>query len=135
MRVLIGAVLAAVAIQIFGFLFWAVSPLPMNDLHALPNQAEIVPMLSKQGLATGVARIVRTEHTPATGWHLLGTARMGHDPQTSVVDARGRCHTTPNVIIADGSLFPTVGAVNPASTIGALALKIADDLANEVNAS
>jgi choline dehydrogenase-like flavoprotein len=39
------------------------------------------------------------------------------------------------VIVADGSLFPTVGAVNPASTIGALALKIADDLANEVNVS
>jgi choline dehydrogenase-like flavoprotein len=34
-----------------------------------------------------------------------------------------------NVIIADGSLFPTVGACNPGSTIGALALKLADALA------
>jgi len=36
------------------------------------------------------------------------------------------------VIVADGSLFPTVGAVNPGSTIGALALKLADGLAREV---
>lgn len=83
--------------------------------------------------AAEVKRIVRTEHAPGTGWHLLGTARMGHDPQTSVTDANGRCHTTPNVIVADGSLFPTVGAVNPASTIGAIALKLADDLAKEIN--
>ncbi len=85
--------------------------------------------------AAGVSRIIRTPHAPGTGWHLLGTARMGPDPKTSVTDAQGRCHTTPNVIVADGSLFPTVGAVNPASTIGALALKIADDLADEIGGS
>ncbi|MEM7127262.1 MAG: GMC family oxidoreductase [Chloroflexota bacterium] len=82
--------------------------------------------------AAGVAHVIPVPHAPLTGWHLLGTARMGNDPKTSVTDASGRCHTTPNVIVADGSLFPTVGAVNPGSTIGALALKIADDLANEV---
>ena len=59
------------------------------------------------------------------GWHLLGTARMGGDPTTSVTDARGRLHAVPNILVADGSLFTTVGAVNPGSTIGALALKIA----------
>ncbi len=82
--------------------------------------------------AAGVARMVTTAYAPLTGWHLLGTARMGRDPRTSVTDAQGRCHTTPNVIVADGSLMPTVGAVNPGSTIGALALKIAADLAREV---
>jgi len=70
---------------------------------------------------------------PLTGWHLLGTARMGRDPTNSVTDARGRCHAVPNLIVADGSLFPTVGAVNPGSTIGALALKLADDLAREMS--
>jgi len=35
------------------------------------------------------------------------------------------------LLVVDGSLFPTVGAVNPGSTIGALALKLADDLARE----
>jgi choline dehydrogenase-like flavoprotein len=35
-------------------------------------------------------------------------------------------------MVVDGSLFPTVGAVNPGSTIGALALKLADDLARDI---
>jgi choline dehydrogenase-like flavoprotein len=76
--------------------------------------------------AAGAHRIVRVPLAPYTGWHLLGTARMGDDPATSVTNADGRCHAVPNVIIADGSLFPTVGACNPGSTIGALALKLAD---------
>jgi choline dehydrogenase-like flavoprotein len=38
----------------------------------------------------------------------------------------------PNLLVADGSLFPTVGAANPASTIGALALKLVDDLARDL---
>ena len=68
---------------------------------------------------------------PFTGWHLLGTARMGSDPATSVTDRQGRCHEVKNLIVADGSLFPTVAAVNPGSTIGAVALKVADDLARD----
>jgi len=67
-----------------------------------------------------------------TGWHLLGTARMGSDPATSVTDGKGRCHDVPNLLVADGSLFTTVGAVNPGSTIGALGLKIAEDLVREI---
>ena len=78
--------------------------------------------------AAGAHRIVRLALAPYTGWHLLGTARMGGDPATSVTDANGCCHAVPNVIVADGSLFPTVGAANPGSTIGALALKLADAL-------
>jgi len=82
--------------------------------------------------AAGAHRVVRQPLAPVTGWHLLGTARMGTDPARSVTDAHGRCHEAANLIVADGSLFPTAGAVNPGSTIGALALKIADDLAREV---
>ena len=79
--------------------------------------------------AAGAHRTVRIPVAPLTGWHLLGTARMGNDPTTSVTDASGRVHGVADLIIADGSLFPTVGAVNPGSTIGAVALKFADDLA------
>jgi choline dehydrogenase-like flavoprotein len=80
----------------------------------------------------GAHRVARVPLAPLTGWHLLGTARMGNDPATSVTDGRGRCHAVPNLLVADGSLFPTVGAVNPGATIAALALKIGDDLAREV---
>jgi choline dehydrogenase-like flavoprotein len=82
--------------------------------------------------AAGAHRVSRVPLAPMTGWHLLGTARMGDDARTSVTDSRGRCHAVPNLVVADGSLFPTVGAVNPGVTIAALALKLADDLAREV---
>lgn len=84
--------------------------------------------------AAGAYRVNRVPLAPQTGWHLLGTARMGRDAATSVTDAQGRAHAVRNLIVADGSLFPTSGAVNPGLTIAALATKIADDLAVEVGA-
>ena len=60
------------------------------------------------------------------GWHLLGTARMGNDPERSVVNGWGRSHDVKNLFIVDGSIFVTSGGVNPTSTIQALALYIAD---------
>jgi choline dehydrogenase-like flavoprotein len=60
------------------------------------------------------------------GWHLLGTARMGTHASNSVVDGNGRSHDVKNLFIIDGSVFVTAGAVNPTSTIQAVALHIAD---------
>ena len=60
------------------------------------------------------------------GWHQMGTCRMGHDPGNSVVDSWGRCHDVKNLFIVDGSIFVTAGAVNPTSTIQALALYVGD---------
>ncbi|TAL87205.1 MAG: GMC family oxidoreductase [Rhodanobacter sp.] len=57
--------------------------------------------------------------------HLNGTARMGDDPKTSVVNADGRSWDIPNLWICDGSVFPTVGGVNPSLTIQALACRTA----------
>jgi len=58
--------------------------------------------------------------------HLNGTARMGDSPATSVVNADCRSWDVPNVWICDGSVFPTVGGVNPSLTIQAIALRTAD---------
>jgi choline dehydrogenase-like flavoprotein len=58
--------------------------------------------------------------------HMNGTARMGDDPRTSVVDTNCRCWDIPNLWICDGSVFPTVGGVNPSLTIQALACRAAD---------
>lgn len=66
--------------------------------------------------------------SPVLGWHLLGTARMGDDPASSVVDAHNRAHDVENLFIVDGSSFPTGGAVNPTNTIQALALRAADHI-------
>jgi choline dehydrogenase-like flavoprotein len=58
--------------------------------------------------------------------HLNGTARMGDDPSTSVVNADCRSWDIPNLWVCDGSVFPTVGGVNPSLTIQAIALRTAD---------
>jgi choline dehydrogenase-like flavoprotein len=63
-----------------------------------------------------------------TGWHLLGTAKMGVDPGSSVVDAWGRAHDIPNLFIFDGSIWPTSSGMNPTATIAALALRCSDQL-------
>ncbi|WP_309666223.1 GMC family oxidoreductase [Tabrizicola sp.] len=57
--------------------------------------------------------------------HQCGTARMGADPATSVVDPFCRAHDHPNLFITDASVLPTSAAVNPALTIAALALRTA----------
>jgi len=58
--------------------------------------------------------------------HLNGTARMGDDPRTSVVDADCRSWDIRNLWICDGSVFPTVGGVNPSLTIQAIACRTGD---------
>jgi choline dehydrogenase-like flavoprotein len=66
-----------------------------------------------------------------TGWHLLGTARMGTDPDTSVVDPWGRTHDVPNLFIMDGSVWPTSSGMNPTATIVAMALRGCEHLVGE----
>jgi choline dehydrogenase-like flavoprotein len=76
--------------------------------------------------AAGARAVEATPLHRAAGWHLMGTARMGSDPRRSVVDGYGRCHEVPNLYVIDGSAFTTGGAVNPTSTIQAVALRAAD---------
>jgi choline dehydrogenase-like flavoprotein len=63
--------------------------------------------------------------------HLVGAARMGNDPATSVVDRYGRSHDLANLFICDGSIMPTQGSANPGLTIQALAARTADYLISQ----
>ena len=65
----------------------------------------------------------------AAGEHSAGTCRMGEDPATSVCDRWGRLHGSGNVYVADASLLPTNGGVNPCLTTMANAWRVADALA------
>ncbi len=60
--------------------------------------------------------------------HQVGTLRFGPDPKTSVLDLHCRSHDVENLYVVDGSFFPSIGAVNPALTIMANALRIGDHL-------
>lgn len=76
--------------------------------------------------AAGAHKVMVNPLLRPAGWHLLGTARMGTNGSNSVVDGYGRSHDVKNLFIIDGSVFVTAGAVNPTSTIQAVALRIAD---------
>lgn len=57
--------------------------------------------------------------------HVMGTARMGTDPASSVVDPFGRVHGTDNVVVADSSVFVTASGYGPTLTLAALAARAA----------
>jgi choline dehydrogenase-like flavoprotein len=94
--------------------------LKMMD-HGIARAKEIL-------TAAGASNIAVESPILNGGWHLLGTARMGTDPERSVVNKWGRCHDVKNLFIVDGSIWVTSGGVNPTSTIQALALYIADSI-------
>lgn len=87
--------------------------------------ARITKDLKKAGYPIVLSRAF-DRRTPS---HQCGTARMGADPDHSVVDAFCRSHDHANLFIMDASVLPTSAAVNPALTIAALALRLADHLA------
>jgi len=66
--------------------------------------------------------------------HQCGTLVFGTDPKTSVLDTFCRTHDVENLFVVDASFFPSSAAVNPALTIIAQALRVADHLVcNELN--
>lgn len=69
------------------------------------------------------------------GWHHMGTTRMHPDPRKGVVDQHGRVHGISNLYVAGSSVFPTSGYANPALTVVALALRLADHLTAQMRAS
>ncbi|MDA0677190.1 MAG: GMC family oxidoreductase, partial [Chloroflexi bacterium] len=82
-------------------------------------------------LEAGATRVIENAHNVSAGWHLMGTARMGDDPERSVVDGYGQAHDADNLFVIDGSVFVTGAGVNPTPTIQAIALRTADYICRE----
>ena len=78
--------------------------------------------------AAGATDVIIESPLASGGWHLMGTARMGKDPQKSVVNEWGRSHDVKNLFIVDGSIFVTSAGVNPTRTIQTLALYVTDQI-------
>lgn len=89
--------------------------------HAVARASEVL-------RAAGAKDVYHEAPLGVAGWHLMGTARMGKDPEKSVVNEWGRSHDVKNLFIVDGSIFVTSAGVNPTRTIQALALYIADQM-------
>lgn len=81
--------------------------------------------------AAGARQIYAHGPVRNSGWHVMGTARMGSDPSRSVVDPRGKVHGVDGLYVVDSSVFVTSSCVNPANTIQAVALYLADAIAEE----
>lgn len=81
--------------------------------------------------AAGARRVYAHGPVRNTGWHVMGTARMGTDPSRSVVNPRGKVHGVEGLYVVDSSVFVTASCVNPANTIQAVALYLADAIAEE----
>jgi choline dehydrogenase-like flavoprotein len=67
--------------------------------------------------------------------HQAGTCRFGVDPDSSVLNVDCRAHEVDNLYVVDTSIFPSIGAVNPALTTMANALRVGDHLLDRLAAS
>ena len=66
------------------------------------------------------------------GIHEMGTARMGHDPKTSVLNKYNQLHEVPNVYVTDGAAMTSSGCTNPSITYMALSARAANHAVNEL---
>jgi choline dehydrogenase-like flavoprotein len=65
--------------------------------------------------------------------HEMGTARMGRDPKTSVLNGWNQVHTAPNLFVTDGACMTSASCVNPSLTYMALTARAADHAVSEIN--
>jgi len=84
--------------------------------------------LTKQALAPFPTQLVKQADNNHRIAHVCGTCRFGTDPKQSVLDDNNRAHDVENLYVVDGSYFPSSGGTNPALTIAANALRVADHL-------
>ena len=89
--------------------------LGMHHDHLLPHHAYLKNEIPVAGCA-----------------HQAGTCRFGADPLTSVLNTDCRAHEVDNLYVVDTSFFPSIGAVNPALTAMANAVRVGDHLANRL---
>ena len=76
--------------------------------------------------------IYEREYYPGMGIHEMGTARMGRDPKTSVLNRWNQVWDAPNVFVTDGSCMTSASCVNPSLTYMAITARAADHAVNEL---
>jgi choline dehydrogenase-like flavoprotein len=69
---------------------------------------------------------------PGLGIHEMGTARMGRDPKTSVLNQWNQIHAVPNVFVTDGSFMTSAACQNPSLTYMAMTARACDYAVSEM---
>ncbi len=84
--------------------------------------------------AAGMKEITAFDDPAAPGLciHEMGTARMGRDPKTSILNGWNQVHTVPNVFVTDGACMTSSGCVNPSLTYMALTARACDHAVDEL---
>jgi choline dehydrogenase-like flavoprotein len=91
------------------------------ELNAAAHyQPIMVDVLNAAGALDAIPVTADQQSPVPASRHIMGTLRMGSDPSSSVTDANGKFHDVANLYVADGSVFPTSGPMNPSLTIMAL---------------
>jgi len=90
---------------------------------------------AKEMLEAAGVKDVRTWDNPyevGMGIHEMGTARMGRDPKTSVLNGHNQVWDAPNVFVTDGAAMTSASCVNPSLTYMAMTARAADFAFNEL---
>ncbi len=93
-------------------------------------QNDAAEMLEAAGVKN--VRINKGESFLGMAIHEMGTARMGRDPKTSVLNANNQVHGVPNVFVTDGACMTSASCVNPSLTYMALTARAADFAVSEL---
>jgi len=93
-------------------------------------QEDAVEMLQKSGLKNVLG--FDNEHAPGWGVHEMGTARMGRNPKTSVLNGFNQVHAAKNVFVTDGACMTSSSCVNPSLTYMAITARAANHAVSEL---
>jgi choline dehydrogenase-like flavoprotein len=91
---------------------------------------DAVEMLERAGVKDIVG--FDKEHEPGYGVHEMGTARMGRDPKTSVLNKTNQVHACKNVFVTDGACMTSSSCVNPSLTYMAITARAANHAVSEL---
>ncbi|MBC7563071.1 MAG: GMC family oxidoreductase [Gemmatimonadaceae bacterium] len=92
--------------------------------------ADMAEMLTAAGVKN--VRTFDSGYFPGMGIHEMGTARMGRDPKTSVLNSHNQVWDAPNVFVTDGAAMTSASCVNPSLTYMALTARAAEFAVNEL---
>jgi choline dehydrogenase-like flavoprotein len=110
---------------------------PSNDAEAFRLYGELRKILNHTGMADHHVlgkNFYMNMSIPVAGCaHQAGTCRFGTDPAASVLDVNCKAHELDNLYVVDTSFFPSIGAVNPALTAMANAIRVGEHLLSRMS--
>ena len=103
-----------------------------NERKIIPAMADAAVEMMEAAGAKNIHPYQVPDRVPGYGIHEVGTARMGDDPKTSVLNAFCQAHDVRNLFVTDASCFVSSGCQNPTLTIMALTVRASDYLMGEM---